>query len=128
MTRKVVVRVPNMNKNPKCRTRALTIAVSVARVESVTIMEEKNEIAVTGEGIDAVTLACLLRKKVGFADVLSVADVKPDKKNEPSRDGSGALATTNNVPAIGWRDGANYNCYYNYVYGHPHNCPYHHPY
>ncbi|CAN0927288.1 Heavy metal-associated isoprenylated plant protein 16, partial [Linum grandiflorum] len=76
MKRKVVLRVSNMN-DQKSRTKALKIAVTVAGVESVALGgEAKNEIVVTGEGIDAVKLASLLRKSVGFADVLSVGDTE----------------------------------------------------
>lgn len=45
--------------------------------------DDKNEIVVTGEGIDTIELAKLLRKKIGGADVISVGpDKVEDKKNE----------------------------------------------
>lgn len=66
----------------------------VAGVESAALQgQEKNQIEVIGEGIDAVALTTLLRKKVGFAELVSVSVVgekkeeKKDnqgKKNEPS--------------------------------------------
>lgn len=45
--------------------------------------DDKNEIVVTGEGIDTIELAKMLRKKIGGADVISVGPNKAeDKKNE----------------------------------------------
>lgn len=40
----------------------------------------KDQIEVTGEGIDTVELAKLLRKKIGSADLLSVGPVAEEKK------------------------------------------------
>ncbi|KAF3652259.1 putative subtilisin-like protease [Capsicum annuum] len=45
--------------------------------------EEKNELMVIGEGIDVAKLVTILRKKVGFADVVSVDLVDKKKEEEP---------------------------------------------
>ena len=37
---------------------------------------EKDKVVVIGDGVDAVTLTKSLRKKLGVADIISVADVK----------------------------------------------------
>ncbi|CAN1781487.1 Heavy metal-associated isoprenylated plant protein 16 [Linum perenne] len=72
----VILRVSNMS-DQKSRAKAMKIAVTVSGVDSVAIAgESRNEIVVTGEGIDAVKLASLLRKSVGFADILSVGDAE----------------------------------------------------
>ncbi|KAJ9687082.1 hypothetical protein PVL29_015797 [Vitis rotundifolia] len=92
MKKKVVIKV-TMN-GEKSRSKSLKVAVGVAGVESAALQgQEKNQIVVIGEGIDAVALTTLLRKKVGFAELVSVSVVgekkeeKKDnqgKKNEPS--------------------------------------------
>ena len=46
--------------------------------------QDKNQIEVTGDGVDAVALISLLRSKVGFAELVSVSAVgeqKDDKKD-----------------------------------------------
>ncbi|CAN1127886.1 Disease resistance protein RGA5 [Linum perenne] len=68
--------VSNMS-DKKYHSKAMQIAVSISGVECVAITgESKNEIVVIGEGIDAAKLASLLRKSVGFADILSVGDIE----------------------------------------------------
>lgn len=48
-------------------------------VESATIKgDHKNEIEVTGDGIDAADLTTSLRKKFPGAELMRVEDVKPD--------------------------------------------------
>ncbi|XP_024021948.1 heavy metal-associated isoprenylated plant protein 47 [Morus notabilis] len=76
MKQKVVIEVEMKCK--KCRSKALEIAVAKDGVTSVAIKgERKNRIEVIGEGfVDAAGLAETLRKKVGFADLVSVEDVK----------------------------------------------------
>ncbi|KAF5746195.1 hypothetical protein HS088_TW06G00362 [Tripterygium wilfordii] len=72
-------------QNP--RSKALQIAVGLQGVDQAALGgKEKDQIEVTGEGIDAVELTDLLRKKVGFANLVSVTPVeakKEEKKEEP---------------------------------------------
>ncbi|KAM7502428.1 hypothetical protein LguiB_001332 [Lonicera macranthoides] len=83
MKQKVVIRV-SMGNQEKCRSKALKIAVSVSGVESVALHgPEKDQILVIGN-IDAVSLATLLRKKVGHSEIVSVGAV--DEKKEDSKD------------------------------------------
>ncbi|GKB16699.1 hypothetical protein Tco_0850622 [Tanacetum coccineum] len=82
---KIVVRV-TMENDKKSR-KALRIAVSLDGVESASFVGS-DQIAVTGEGIDSVKLTTLLRKKVGYTELMTVGNVedkKPeDKKTKPA--------------------------------------------
>ncbi|KAH7861710.1 hypothetical protein Vadar_029750 [Vaccinium darrowii] len=65
----------------KSRTKALKIAVGVHGVESAALAgQDKNQIEVIGDGIDSVALTTLLRKNVGFSELVSVGPV-PEKKD-----------------------------------------------
>ncbi|KAI3769462.1 hypothetical protein L6452_00565 [Arctium lappa] len=77
---KIVVKVTM--KNCKSSRKALQIAVSVSGVESVAILDNER-IAVIGEQIDSVQLACLLRKSVGHTDLVSVGPVEEKKAVKP---------------------------------------------
>ncbi|KAG7619584.1 hypothetical protein ISN44_As04g004750 [Arabidopsis suecica] len=60
----------------KCRSEALKIGAKTTGVTFVGIEgEEKDKVVVIGEGVDAACLVVRLRKKVGFADIISVTDV-----------------------------------------------------
>ncbi|XP_023766065.1 disease resistance protein RGA5 [Lactuca sativa] len=75
---KIVVKV-TMNTEKKAR-KALQIAVSLFGVESASFVgSDKDQIAVTGEGIDPVELTTLLRKGVGYTELLSVGPVEEKK-------------------------------------------------
>ncbi|KAI3753550.1 hypothetical protein L2E82_25605 [Cichorium intybus] len=77
---KVVVKV-TMTSEKKIR-KALKIAVSISGVESASFAgSDKDQIAVTGEGIDSVELTTLLRKGVGYTELLSVGPVEEKKPN-----------------------------------------------
>ncbi|KAF4371262.1 hypothetical protein G4B88_016171 [Cannabis sativa] len=73
---KVIIEVKMKCK--KCRSKALAIAVGKKGVTSVAFKgESKNQIEVIGEGIvDAAGLAEMLRKKVGYANLVSVEEVR----------------------------------------------------
>ena len=50
---------------------------SVTGVSSVAIAGKDNDqVVVTGEGIDSAKLTCLLRKKLGYATIISVGEAK----------------------------------------------------
>jgi hypothetical protein len=44
--------------------------------------DNKDQIEVKGEGIDTVKLTTLIRKKVGHADIVSVAEEKKEEKKD----------------------------------------------
>ncbi|XP_077216685.1 disease resistance protein Pik-1-like [Tasmannia lanceolata] len=81
MKQKIVMKV-QMNCQ-KCRTKALEVA-AVEGADSVAIEgKEKELVVVIGEGVDAVSLASLMRKKVGHTELVSVNEVKKkDEKKE----------------------------------------------
>ncbi|KAI3753546.1 hypothetical protein L2E82_25601 [Cichorium intybus] len=81
---KIVVKV-TMTSEKKTR-KALKIAVSISGVESASFAgSDKDQIAVTGEGIDSVELTTLLRKGVGYTELLSVGPVE-EKKSDAAKD------------------------------------------
>ncbi|GLT83722.1 hypothetical protein SLE2022_019940 [Rubroshorea leprosula] len=91
LQKKIVIQV--QIKCDKCRTKALKIAAGTDGLNSVAIQgADKNELVVTGDGIDSVALTCTLRKRVGYATIISVqeekaqakADQQPSKKPDPS--------------------------------------------
>ncbi|KAK4594195.1 hypothetical protein RGQ29_018040 [Quercus rubra] len=69
----------------KARKKAMKIAVGLSGVESLALKgQQRDQIEVKGDNIDTVKLATLLRKKVGHASIVSVAEEKKDeKKDEP---------------------------------------------
>ncbi|XP_024967800.1 heavy metal-associated isoprenylated plant protein 47-like [Cynara cardunculus var. scolymus] len=78
---KIVVKV-TMTSDKKTR-KALKIAVSLCGVESASIVgSDKDQIAVTGEGIDSVELTTLLRKGVGYTELVSVGPVEEKKESK----------------------------------------------
>ncbi|XP_056860877.1 heavy metal-associated isoprenylated plant protein 47 [Raphanus sativus] len=74
MAKKILMSV-NM-RCQKCRSAALKIGGQTTGVTFVGLEgEEKDQVVVIGEGVDAAGLVLRLRKKVGFADLISVTDV-----------------------------------------------------
>ncbi|KAM3204136.1 hypothetical protein P3L10_027545 [Capsicum annuum] len=68
----------------KNQRKILSNAAKIPGLEKVAIEgEEKNELMVIGEGIDVEKLVTILRKKVGFADVVSVDLVDKKKEEQP---------------------------------------------
>ncbi|KAH0651953.1 hypothetical protein KY285_032120 [Solanum tuberosum] len=68
----------------------MTIAATLPGVEKVSLEEEKNLLTVIGEGIDAVELINIIRKKVGFAKIVNQGpepvEKKEEKKEEKKKD------------------------------------------
>ncbi|KAJ9681562.1 hypothetical protein PVL29_020434 [Vitis rotundifolia] len=90
MKQKMVIRVP-VNGEKKCRSKAMQTAVGVPGVESIALEgEDKNQIVVIGDSVDSVNLTCLLRKKFGSAELLSVSAVS-EKKQKENMTGPGVL-------------------------------------
>ncbi|KAK8914326.1 hypothetical protein KSP39_PZI023937 [Platanthera zijinensis] len=80
--KKVVLKLSNVG-DAKNRSKAMQCAVGLNGIESVSMDGDK--ITVVGEGIDSVQLTKLLRKKMGYADLMTVASVeeKKETKAEP---------------------------------------------
>ncbi|XP_061360683.1 heavy metal-associated isoprenylated plant protein 47-like [Gastrolobium bilobum] len=71
--KKIVIQVHM--ESDKCRSKALKIAAVFQGVHSVSLEgESRDQVAVTGDGIDSVCLTNKLRKKFCSATLLSVAD------------------------------------------------------
>ncbi|VFQ91493.1 unnamed protein product [Cuscuta campestris] len=83
-------------KDEKARIKAFKIAVAQPGVVAASIQVEKGEIEVVGE-FDAVVLATTLRKKLGHADLLTVAPVV-EKKDEPPKGNKPAAAAKEEPP------------------------------
>ncbi|KAI3428878.1 uncharacterized protein J3R85_008884 [Psidium guajava] len=86
---KVVIKVSITNQTkrfwcfgPKnSHSKALRLAAGFPGAQSVALEADKGQIKVTGE-FDVVNLATLLRKKVGFAEVVSVGKESKDKSSD----------------------------------------------
>uniref|UniRef100_A0A2N9FJ52 HMA domain-containing protein n=1 Tax=Fagus sylvatica TaxID=28930 RepID=A0A2N9FJ52_FAGSY len=66
----------------KCRAKAMKIAAKADGVISVAVEgSDKDQLVVIGEGVDSANLTCSLRKKLCYATLLSVEEVK--EKQEP---------------------------------------------
>ncbi|CAK7349163.1 unnamed protein product [Dovyalis caffra] len=81
MKQKVVIKV-TLN-GQKSRSKALKIAVGFSGVESAGVAgQDKSQIEVVGDGVDVAKLTILLKKKMGYADLVSVSAVGGEKKEE----------------------------------------------
>ncbi|KAA8534597.1 hypothetical protein F0562_032144 [Nyssa sinensis] len=75
MKQKIVIKM--QLHGGKCRSKAMQIASVADGVTSVAIEgEDKDRVVVIGDGVDSASLANSLRKKVGYADIISVEEVK----------------------------------------------------
>ena len=104
----------SMVDQKKSRTKAMKIAATAFGVQSVALSgDAKDQIEVTGEGIDTVELAKLLRKKIGSGDLISVGPAKAeDKKDEKKNEAS--------VVPLVWGSQPYYYNSYPVVYAHDH--------
>ncbi|PON90336.1 Heavy metal-associated domain containing protein [Trema orientale] len=74
MKQKIVMKV--QMKCKKCQTKALKVAAVKEGVNFVGLEgEAKDKVVVIGDGVDAVDLAKALRKKLGDAQIISIAAV-----------------------------------------------------
>ncbi|XP_062157830.1 uncharacterized protein LOC133865436 isoform X5 [Alnus glutinosa] len=109
-TMKVVLRVSNIDglKSFFCimagretRTKAMKIAVRIPGVMAASLKgNNPDQIEVDGVEIDTVKLTALIRKKVGHADIISVAKAKIRK--DPSPDTSSTLPKSDTLPLDGY--------------------------
>ncbi|KAM7504270.1 hypothetical protein LguiB_003174 [Lonicera macranthoides] len=75
MKQKIVIKVRLHCK--KCQSKAMMIAATASGVISVALEgEEKDKVVVIGDLVDAAALANSIRKKVGFASLELVDEVK----------------------------------------------------
>ncbi|XP_017982558.1 PREDICTED: uncharacterized protein LOC18590014 [Theobroma cacao] len=75
MQQKVVLKV--VMKCQKCRKESLKVAAKQDGVSFVGLEgQEKDKVVVIGDGVDAVKLTRELRKKVGYAEIISLAEQK----------------------------------------------------
>uniref|UniRef100_A0A7N2M8N3 HMA domain-containing protein n=1 Tax=Quercus lobata TaxID=97700 RepID=A0A7N2M8N3_QUELO len=86
MKQKIVIKV-QMNCD-KCTRMAMKIACRASGVNSVAIEgSDRDQLVVIGEGVDSANLTCSLRKKLCYAALLSVEEVKakpkPEEKPKP---------------------------------------------
>ncbi|XP_075646694.1 uncharacterized protein LOC142617635 [Castanea sativa] len=73
-------------KCDKCLKKAMRIAIGLSGVQSAAIIGHRDQIEVKGERIDTVKLVTLLRKKVGHASILSIAEEKKEEKEDEKKD------------------------------------------
>ncbi|GAB4827809.1 hypothetical protein Ancab_034695 [Ancistrocladus abbreviatus] len=66
----------------KCRIRAMKVATSALGVNTVAV--EGDQLVVSGVDVDAAKLTRCLRKKVGYAMLVALEEVK-DKQPEPEK-------------------------------------------
>ncbi|XP_010464393.1 PREDICTED: uncharacterized protein LOC104744951 isoform X2 [Camelina sativa] len=86
MQQKILLRVAMTDD--KTRAKALKTAVQFKGVNAVEIKgDHRNQIEVTGVEVDMIALINTLRKKVAFAELVSVAKVEPPKDDEKKPDG-----------------------------------------
>ncbi|XP_027063248.1 heavy metal-associated isoprenylated plant protein 16 [Coffea arabica] len=99
MKQKVVIRLSMSDE--KSRKKAFKTVVGHAGVESTALQgKEKDQIEVVGDGIDAVKLATLLRKNVGYAELVTVSPVGEKKDGDKKDDGKTDPSSTE--PPVVW--------------------------
>ncbi|XP_059284115.1 uncharacterized protein LOC132037594 [Lycium ferocissimum] len=104
MKQKVVIKLSLNGNDHKCRSKAFKIAVSQPGVESAAMHgDEKNQLEVVGEQIDAVTLTSSLRKNLGQAELVSLGpagggDKKDEKAGSDTKPDTAAFVTLPQAP------------------------------
>ena len=85
MQQKIVIKV-EMTCD-KCRSKAMSLVAKTSGVDSVSIAgDAKGQVVVVGDSVDSVRLTSALRKKVGPAQLIEVADATK-KKEEKKKEG-----------------------------------------
>ncbi|XP_077236605.1 heavy metal-associated isoprenylated plant protein 16-like [Tasmannia lanceolata] len=83
----------------KDQKKAMKIAVGVKGVFSASFEgDDKSKIAVLGEGTDAIVLTTSLRKKMGFAELISVGPAEEKKEEKKEVDTATVWAYQTGVP------------------------------
>ncbi|XP_031283944.1 disease resistance protein RGA5-like [Pistacia vera] len=123
MKQKVVIKV-SMHCQ-KCYSKALKNVVGASGVESAAIKgEDKSQIEIIGDGMDAVELATSLKKKFKYAELVSVGPAGDGPKKEEEKENK---ATVEVKPVDYWSYYQGGMPYYDYrvVYADPYypsNC------
>ncbi|KAL1192880.1 Heavy metal-associated isoprenylated plant protein 46 [Cardamine amara subsp. amara] len=85
MKQKILIRVTMTDD--KTRAKVMTKAVQFKGVSAVEIKgNHRNQIEVTGDEVDMITLTKILRKKIAFAELVSVTKVEPPKAPDAKKD------------------------------------------
>ncbi|PIA65479.1 hypothetical protein AQUCO_00100762v1, partial [Aquilegia coerulea] len=110
MLQQIVVIKISMN-NSKSRTKAMKIAVSTPGVVSVKLHgDSMDKIVVTGVGIDTTNLTVLIRKKVGFTELVSVQTISKQEDEEEEEDTSTVhYYRSRNEQSMGWTPSYQYS-------------------
>ncbi|PHT77439.1 hypothetical protein T459_20961 [Capsicum annuum] len=82
MKEKIVIDISTLS-NDNCISKAMEIAVKCAGVLSVNSDKEKGHLVVIGIGVDFFKLMKCIKKKFRCAHIVSVEEVKPEKKPDP---------------------------------------------
>ncbi|TVU29519.1 hypothetical protein EJB05_21089, partial [Eragrostis curvula] len=71
----------------KCRSKAMALVAAAGGVDSVAIAgDAKDQLVVVGDGVDSINLTSTLRKKVGPAQLVQVADAGKEEKKPAAAD------------------------------------------
>ncbi|XP_015689113.1 heavy metal-associated isoprenylated plant protein 47-like [Oryza brachyantha] len=84
MAKKIVIKVPMASG--KCRSKVMALVAATVGVVSVELAgDDKSQVVVVGD-VDSVKLTSALRKKVGSAELVEVAEKKEEKKEEKKKE------------------------------------------
>ncbi|KAJ7963677.1 putative Heavy metal transport/detoxification superfamily protein [Quillaja saponaria] len=91
----------------KCRTKAMTLAAVADGVISVAFEgEDKNQLVIIGEGVDAAKLTSSLRKKLKYASIVSVdrveEQVEKKTEDEKAKKKKGSANETKSTAIYSW--------------------------
>jgi len=79
---KIVIKVPMASD--KSRAKAMALVAAAGGVDSVAIAgADKDQVVVVGEGVDSIKLTSDLRKKMGDAQLVEVAEDKKKEEKKP---------------------------------------------
>ncbi|KAG9448781.1 hypothetical protein H6P81_008746 [Aristolochia fimbriata] len=93
--------------DPKTRCKAMKAVAGVQGVLSAAIEgEDKNKIVVIGEGVDSIYLTTLLRKTMGFAELISVTPIEQKKKKQDEDNYKSYCETKSTVKPTVWANQA----------------------
>ncbi|KAL4618464.1 hypothetical protein ACB092_06G012500 [Castanea dentata] len=93
MKQKIVIKV--QMACDKCKAKAMKIAAIADGVISVAVQgADRDQLVVIGEGVDSANLTCSLRKKLCYATLLGVEEVKEPVKPKPPKEEKPSTSST----------------------------------